>query len=36
MKFGAAVTFNAVEEWRDQYIDYGKLKRISLHIERLV
>jgi SPX domain protein involved in polyphosphate accumulation len=36
MKFGAAVTFNAVEEWRDQYIDYDKLKRISLHIERLV
>lgn len=36
MKFGASVNFNAVEEWRDQYIDYEKLKRISLHIERLV
>jgi hypothetical protein len=30
------VAFNAVDEWRTYYIDYDKLKTISLNIERLV
>ena len=30
------MNFNAVEEWRAYYIDYDKLKTISLNIERLV
>lgn len=34
MKFSATIQFNAVREWVDYYVNYGKLKHVIYDIER--
>lgn len=36
MKFAHQLTFNTHPDWRDDYIDYDKLKRLIYTIERVV
>ncbi|PRT54213.1 Low-affinity phosphate transporter PHO91, partial [Wickerhamiella sorbophila] len=34
MKFSSALQFNAVPEWRDNYVDYGALKKLLYALEK--